>query len=150
MLNLQISQVILLCLGFFILGAVLVLILFKDKANSNKEVEKQAFTDPLTGGKNRHMFMYDLDKSIAKGKKFAICFMDLDGFKQINDTMGHDAGDELLINLSKTLNKETVFEGVETKEQRDFLKSIDCDQAQGFFYSRPLSEPDFVRYLGRK
>ena len=37
---------------------------------------------------------------------------------------------ELLINLSKTLNKETVFEGVETKEQRDFLKSIDCDQAQ--------------------
>ena len=57
---------------------------------------------------------------------------------------------ELLINLSKTLNKETVFEGVETKEQRDFLKSIDCDQAQGFFYSRPLSEPDFVRYLGRK
>lgn len=98
----QISQVILLCLGFFILGAILVLILFKDKADSNKEVEKQAFTDPLTGGKNRHMFMYDLDKLIAKGKKFAICFMDLDGFKQINDTMGHDAGDELLINLSKT------------------------------------------------
>jgi EAL domain-containing protein (putative c-di-GMP-specific phosphodiesterase class I) len=57
---------------------------------------------------------------------------------------------ELLIDLSKTLNKETVFEGVETKEQRDFLKSIDCDQAQGFFYSRPLSEPDFMRYLCHK
>lgn len=54
---------------------------------------------------------------------------------------------ELLIDLSKTLNKETVFEGVETKEQRDFLKSIDCDQAQGFFYSRPLSESDFMNYL---
>jgi EAL domain-containing protein (putative c-di-GMP-specific phosphodiesterase class I) len=57
---------------------------------------------------------------------------------------------ELLIDLSKTLKKETVFEGVETIEQRDFLKSIDCDQAQGFFYSRPLSESDFMNYLSEE
>lgn len=53
----------------------------------------------------------------------------------------------ILIDLSKHLEKETVFEGVETKIQRDFLRSINCDQAQGFFYSKPLSEEDFVNFL---
>ncbi len=53
----------------------------------------------------------------------------------------------ILIDLSKNLNKQTVFEGVETQAQRDFLRSINCDQAQGFFYSKPLSEQDFVQFI---
>ncbi len=53
----------------------------------------------------------------------------------------------ILINLSKNLEKQTVFEGVETQAQRDFLRSIECDQAQGFFYSKPLSEQDFVQFI---
>ena len=52
-----------------------------------------------------------------------------------------------LISLSKNLDKQTVFEGVETQAQRDFLRSIECDQAQGFFYSKPLSEQDFVQFI---
>lgn len=56
---------------------------------------------------------------------------------------------EILVNLSKHLDKKIVFEGVETKAQRDFLKSIDCDQAQGFFYSCPLTKDDFVTFLKR-
>lgn len=52
-----------------------------------------------------------------------------------------------LIDLSKHLDKETVFEGVETKAQRDFLRSADCDQVQGYFYSRPLLEADFVTFM---
>ena len=54
---------------------------------------------------------------------------------------------EILINLSKHLEKETVFEGVETQSQRDFLRNIECDQAQGFFYSKPLSEQDFLEFI---
>ena len=54
---------------------------------------------------------------------------------------------EILISLSKHLEKETVFEGVETLAQRDFLKNADCDQAQGYFYSKPLSEDDFLEFL---
>ena len=54
---------------------------------------------------------------------------------------------EILIELSKHLEKETVFEGVETQAQRDFLRSIHCDQAQGYFYSKPLSEQDFVEFI---
>ncbi len=53
----------------------------------------------------------------------------------------------ILIELSKNLEKQTVFEGVETQAQRDFLRSINCDQAQGFFYSKPLSEQDFVQFI---
>ena len=54
---------------------------------------------------------------------------------------------QILINLSKNLEKQTVFEGVETQAQRDFLRSIECDQAQGYFYSKPLSEQDFVQFM---
>ena len=53
----------------------------------------------------------------------------------------------VLITLSKNLEKQTVFEGVETQAQRDFLRSIECDQAQGYFYSKPLSEQDFVQFI---
>ena len=54
---------------------------------------------------------------------------------------------QILINLSKNLDKQSVFEGVETKEQRDFLKSINCDMIQGYFYSKPLAEKDFLEFL---
>ena len=53
----------------------------------------------------------------------------------------------ILIDLSKNLDKQTIFEGVETQAQRDFLRSIECDQAQGFFYSKPLSEQDFLQFI---
>ena len=52
-----------------------------------------------------------------------------------------------LIDLSKNLEKETIFEGVETEAQRDFLKAIHCDQVQGYFYSRPLVEKDFITFM---
>ncbi len=52
-----------------------------------------------------------------------------------------------LIDLSRNLEKETIFEGVETAAQRDFLRSVSCDQVQGYFYSKPLAEADFVRFI---
>ncbi len=56
---------------------------------------------------------------------------------------------EKLIELSKNLKKQTIFEGVETQAQIDFLKSIDCDQVQGYFFSKPLSERDFIDFIER-
>ncbi|MEG0872847.1 MAG: diguanylate cyclase [Clostridia bacterium] len=84
------------------LGALLYKFTIFGKMKEQKNVKKQAYTDPLTGRGNRHLFLSIMDTLIKKKKKFAVCFLDLDGFKQINDTMGHDAGDELLIALSKT------------------------------------------------
>lgn len=52
-----------------------------------------------------------------------------------------------LVQMAQKLQKGTVFEGVETEEQRDFLRSINCDSVQGYFYSKPLKEGDFIRFL---
>jgi diguanylate cyclase (GGDEF)-like protein len=52
-----------------------------------------------------------------------------------------------VMEMAKELGKETVCEGVETLPQIEFLKSIGCDMAQGFYYSKPLSALDFKQYL---
>ena len=50
---------------------------------------------------------------------------------------------KMIINLSKTLNAITVSEGVETKEQCDFLKESGCDIVQGYYFSKPLPKNEF-------
>jgi diguanylate cyclase (GGDEF)-like protein len=63
-------------------------------------VHELARYDSLTGLPNRNMFVGELDRTIARaarqGGEFAVCFIDLDRFKTINDSLGHDAGDALL------------------------------------------------------
>ncbi len=99
---LQIVEVIL----FILIGFLLYQIVNFRKIRKNDLEKKQAYTDQLTGRGNRYLFLSVLDRLIKKGNKFAVCFMDLDGFKQINDTMGHDAGDELLIYLARTFDEK--------------------------------------------
>ena len=79
--------------------------------NERKQAENQlkhlALHDPLTGLPNRLLFQDRLQQAIALANrnhhKFAVFFMDLDNFKIINDTMGHEAGDELLKEVSSRL-----------------------------------------------
>lgn len=52
-----------------------------------------------------------------------------------------------IIDLAEGLNLEVVAEGVETEAQRDFLVSEKCDLIQGYFYSRPLPFPEFLKFL---
>ena len=90
---------------YIIIGMFIYSILDFKKHKETKKVKEQAYNDPLTGRGNRYKFNSMVDKLIIKDKKFAVCFMDLDGFKQINDTMGHDAGDKLLIALANTFDE---------------------------------------------
>ncbi len=64
------------------------------------ELKRHALNDPLTGLPNRRSLMEQLPKAMARSSRteqmMALLFMDLDGFKAINDNFGHDAGDELL------------------------------------------------------
>lgn len=71
-----------------------------------KIIKKQAYTDPLTSGGNRQLFLKVIDNLVSIKKKFALCYLDLDGFKQVNDTLGHDAGDQLLIKLYSILRQK--------------------------------------------
>jgi EAL domain-containing protein (putative c-di-GMP-specific phosphodiesterase class I)/GGDEF domain-containing protein len=52
-----------------------------------------------------------------------------------------------IISIGKELELEVVAEGVETKEQLEFLRSIGCDQIQGFYFSKPLAPADFESFV---
>ena len=54
-----------------------------------------------------------------------------------------------IINMARSLNRRVIAEGVETKEQHDFLRSQHCDEAQGNYFSPPLSAENFARLLHR-
>ncbi|MCR5605705.1 MAG: EAL domain-containing protein, partial [Treponema sp.] len=52
-----------------------------------------------------------------------------------------------MMKMVKELGKTTICEGVETEEQVNILKKIDCDMAQGYFYAKPLLPEDFKKFL---
>ncbi|EON91457.1 sensory box/GGDEF family protein [Marinobacter lipolyticus SM19] len=74
---------------------------------AQSELHRLAFYDPLTGLANRQLFRDRLNhvvrRSRRSGEPAALMFLDLDGFKRINDTLGHDSGDELLKHVAQWL-----------------------------------------------
>ncbi|MFT7596033.1 MAG: diguanylate cyclase (GGDEF)-like protein [Paracoccaceae bacterium] len=69
--------------------------------------EEQAFTDTLTGLKNRRAMDHILDRLIAGGGSFALMHLDRDNFKSVNDTLGHAAGDHVLQQAARIMVEET-------------------------------------------
>ena len=70
---------------------------------ANKQLHHQAHEDALTGLPNRRSFYSFLNRLLEENKSFCLLFIDLDGFKQINDSLGHDFGDVLLQHASKRI-----------------------------------------------
>ncbi|MDQ3913215.1 MAG: EAL domain-containing protein [Actinomycetota bacterium] len=73
-----------------------------------EKLRYQAFRDLLTNLPNRHLFVDRLKQALRRssrrrGSRVAVLFMDLDGFKIINDSVGHDVGDRLLVAVSERL-----------------------------------------------
>jgi diguanylate cyclase (GGDEF)-like protein/PAS domain S-box-containing protein len=70
-------------------------------------IRQQAFFDALTGLPNRRMLRDRLEQEIRRSKRdqqqLAILFIDLDHFKEVNDTLGHDSGDQLLVEAAKRI-----------------------------------------------
>lgn len=73
------------------------------------EVERLSNTDPLTGLSNRLNFSRNFERELNRfqryGQRFCIILMDIDHFKKVNDTYGHNIGDEVLKDVSTVLNE---------------------------------------------
>lgn len=84
-----------------------------DLGQVNEKLKLNANYDALTGLPNRILLADRMEQAIAQNKRkknnIAIAFIDLDGFKEVNDTQGHSVGDDLLISISERL-KQTMRE----------------------------------------
>jgi diguanylate cyclase (GGDEF)-like protein/PAS domain S-box-containing protein len=88
--------------------------LFGEEVTASKEAEArllhQALHDPLTGLPNRHLFMERLGALLTRAHRpenraFAVLYIDLDRFKVVNDSLGHHAGDQLLVAVADRLTE---------------------------------------------
>ena len=73
-------------------------------ATANKELQYLALHDPLTGLPNRILMLKNLHKAFEQNS-FSVLMIDLNRFKEVNDTLGHEIGDELLIQVSSRISK---------------------------------------------
>ena len=90
-----------------VLGAVLVFQDITERRKLKDQLLQMAQYDSLTGLANRSLFMEFLGASLARSERrkkiTAVMFLDLDHFKEINDTLGHDAGDQLLSSVAQRI-----------------------------------------------
>ncbi len=96
-------------------------------------LEKQAYTDGLTGLNNHRTFQSKLEELIKKGGELALFILDLDHFKSINDTYGHPFGDKVLKGIAEVLKD---FHGIASRyggeEFAIILEGISFNQVQAY------------------
>jgi diguanylate cyclase (GGDEF)-like protein/PAS domain S-box-containing protein len=92
-----------------VVGAVVTFLDITDRKKSEETIWKQANFDVLTGLPNRHMFYDRLELELKKIQRtklpLALMLIDLDHFKEVNDTLGHDMGDLLLVEAARRINE---------------------------------------------
>ncbi|MFK3986724.1 GGDEF domain-containing protein [Exiguobacterium mexicanum] len=116
--------------------------------------KEAAFTDSLTGLGNRRRFeeeMKRVDEEVINGTQdVALLFLDIDHFKSINDTYGHDAGDAILVELGNRLTKTARTDDMVCRNGSEEFSVLlaDCTLSQGFVigkrYLRQIAETPFL------
>lgn len=118
--------------GAFLVTATLSLSIYTAiiRKKSNDELLRLAYTDPMTGLPNRRQFQELIDSALSNAKGSnqygALLFIDLDNFKQVNDTYGHKAGDKLLINSARIIESCVGKKGTTAKLGGDEFVVLLC------------------------
>ncbi|MGN6275351.1 MAG: sensor domain-containing diguanylate cyclase [Solirubrobacterales bacterium] len=98
-------------LGIALAALLAALIVSWSRGERMQELERQASQDSLTGLDNRRRFEQDLAAAMARSRRYgstgALLMLDLDGFKQVNDSHGHPAGDRVIKEVAATLRQRT-------------------------------------------
>lgn len=80
-----------------------------DRKKHDHEINQLAFYDPLTGLANRRLMTDRMEQALSHARRYSelvvVCMIDLDGFKLVNDQLGHKAGDQLLIEVARRLQE---------------------------------------------
>jgi diguanylate cyclase (GGDEF)-like protein/PAS domain S-box-containing protein len=111
---------------------------------ASRQLTLMARFDVLTGLPNRAQFIEELDRAVARARRseeqFGLCFIDLDGFKQVNDLHGHAAGDEVLKVTAARLRGEL--------RQSDFVARLGGDEFVVLLQGK--SSPSGLSHAGQK
>lgn len=90
---------------------------------------EEAYTDPLTGLLNRRGLSRNLNDLVARQQAFVLYYIDLDGFKLINDSFGHAVGDQVLQSVAKRLSDFSLDKNIVCRFGGDeFILALACDE----------------------
>ncbi|MFC4621774.1 EAL domain-containing protein [Comamonas nitrativorans] len=129
-------------------GLLGVLLDITTRKQAEQEVSNLAFYDPLTGLPNRRLLRDRLQQGLAISARQnaygALIFLDLDNFKTLNDTLGHDAGDQLLVAVAKRLlhcvREEDTVARLGGDEFIILLNNLDHVQSRAVHIAKDIAE----------
>jgi diguanylate cyclase (GGDEF)-like protein len=129
--------------GIALAALLAALVLIWSRNERIQELQRQASQDPLTGLKNRRRFEEDLRTELARsrreGREGALLMLDLDNFKQVNDTLGHPVGDRVIADIAGVLHSRM--------RMTDVLARLGGDE---FAVVLPHCDPAEARLVGEE
>ena len=116
-----------------------------ERRRAEEQLEHSAFHDDLTGLPNRRLFLDRLQRLFARAQRnperqYAVLFVDLDGFKVFNDTMGHAAGDQVIVEMGRRLGSRLRHDDTVCRPQDESMKDTVLSRMGGDEFTILLEE----------